>query len=62
MEKIDAAPIYSFDDMQQFEPIEQLDFEIEKYQPFQLPQISSYDPIFKEKLPRPGCEYEGALR
>ena len=32
MEKIDADPVISFDDLEPFEPIEQLDFEVMKYQ------------------------------
>jgi len=31
MEKIEAAPVSSFDDIEEFEDIEQLDFEIMKY-------------------------------
>lgn len=34
MEKIDAQPVINFDDLESFEHIEQLDFEVEKYQPF----------------------------
>ena len=37
MEKLEATPVISFDDLQQFEPIEQLDFEVDKYMPFNLP-------------------------
>ena len=58
MEKIEAQPIISFDDTEEFEHIEQLDFEVEKYKPMPLPQVSSYDPMFADKILRPGCEYE----
>jgi len=62
MEKIDAQPVSSFDDLEPFDPIEQLEFEIEKYKALPAPTISNYDPLFKDKLFRPGCEYESALR
>ena len=62
MEKIDAQPVISFDDLEPYETIEQLDFEIEKYKVFDLPPVSSFDPKFSDKSWRPGCEYEGATR
>ena len=62
METIDAQPVVSFDDLAPFDPIEQLDFEVENYQARPLPAISAYDPIFANKVIRPGCEYESALR
>ena len=34
MEKIEATPVVSFDDLEPFEAIEQLDFEVERYKPF----------------------------
>ena len=34
MEKIDAQPVINFDDLVNFDPIEQLDFEVEKYSAF----------------------------
>ena len=34
MEKVEANPPTSFDDLEPFERLEQLDFEIENYQPF----------------------------
>ncbi len=55
MEKIDAQPVINFDDFVPFDPLEQLDFEVMKYKAMQIPQMSSYDPIFKEKPYRPGC-------
>jgi len=62
MEKIDAQPVISFDDLEPYETIEQLDFEIEKYKVFDLPPVSSFDPKFSDKSWRPGCEYECAIR
>ena len=62
MEKIDAQPVISFDDLEPFESIEQLDFETQKYTAFDLPPVSSYDPKFSDKSWRPGCEYEGSIR
>lgn len=44
IEKIDAEPVISFDDLQPFDPIETLDYEIMKYKPMPPPPISSYDP------------------
>jgi hypothetical protein len=58
MEKIEANPVSSFDDTEEFDFIEQLDFEVEKYQPMPMPQVSTYDPVFGDKILRPGCEYE----
>ncbi len=62
MEKIDAIPVISFDDFESFQPLEQLDFEVMQYKPLKLPQVSSYDPIFKDKPYRPGCMYESTIR
>lgn len=62
MEKIEATPVVSFDDLEPFEPIEQLDFEVERYKAFQLPPVSGYEPKFNDKVVRPGCEYESAIR
>ena len=62
MEKIEATPVVSFDDLEPFEAIEQLDFEVERYKPFQLPPVSGYEPKFSDKVVRPGCEYESAIR
>ena len=36
MEKVEANPPISFDDLAQFEHVEPLDFEIQKYQKFPL--------------------------
>lgn len=62
MEKIDAAPVSSFDDLEEFESIEKLDFEIMKYKAMPMPQVSTYDPVFGDKVLRPGCEYESQNR
>lgn len=62
MEKIDAQPVINFDDLENFDAIEQLDFEVEKYKPFELPPASTYDPVFNDKQYRPGCEYESTIR
>ena len=62
MEKIDAEPVCNFDDFVPFEALEQLDFEVEKYKARPLPQASNYDPEFKQKPHRPGCQYESTIR
>ena len=62
MEKIDAQPVVNFDDLEPFDSLEQLDFEVMKYLPMVAPQVSSYDPIFNDKVYRPGCNYESTLR
>jgi hypothetical protein len=62
MEKIDTQPVVSFDDLNHFDAIEQLDFEVEGYKDFSIPAISPYEPMFEAKEKRPGCEYESALR
>lgn len=36
MEKIEAQPVTSFDDLDEFETIEQLDFEVMKYKKMPL--------------------------
>ena len=61
-EPIDTNPVVTFDDLEEFDPIEQLDFEVMEYKPFALPAISTYDPVYDDKILRPGCEYESALR
>lgn len=62
MEKIEAQPVINFDDLEAFDPIEQLDFEVENYKPLAIPAVSSYDPEFSDKNYRPGCQYESTLR
>jgi hypothetical protein len=33
-----------------------------KYKAMALPQVSTYDPVFGDKILRPGCEYESQIR
>jgi hypothetical protein len=61
-EKVEAFPIVTFDDLEYFDPIEQLDFEVVGHKKFDLPQVSTYEPTFNFKNYRLGCEYESALR
>ena len=62
MEKIEAVPIISFDDFEPFDPLETLEFEVMQYKPLKPSAMSNYEPIFKEKPYRPGCQYESILR
>lgn len=62
MEKIEAQPVINFDDLEQFQPIEHLDFEVERYHEFAIPPASTFEPQFKDKVQRPGCEYESTIR
>jgi hypothetical protein len=62
MEKVETNPPNSFDDLEFFDPLEQLDFEVENYMPFPIPQMSNFDPAEREKITRPGCQYEGIVR
>lgn len=62
MEKVDADPPTQFDDLEPFEHLEQLEFEVEKYKEFPIPQMSNFDPFDKDKEIRPGCEYESIVR
>jgi hypothetical protein len=62
MEKIEADPVISFDDLVPFDPLETLDFEVMQYKPMPLPAMSSFEPNFKEKPYRPGCQYESVIR
>ena len=62
MDKIECEPVSNFDDYTEFEHIEQLHFEVEKYKPMPLPQVSTYDPVFQDKVLRPGCQYESTAR
>lgn len=61
-EKVEAEMPTNFDDMVPFKPIEDLDFEIYKYKPFQIPQMSHYVPVLDDKPKRQGCEHEYAIR
>lgn len=62
MEKVEANPPISFDDLIPYDKIEQLEFEVMKYQKFPVAPMSLYDPIEHEKISRPGCEFESLLR
>lgn len=62
MEKVEANPIVSFDDLAPFERVEPLDFEALKYQKFPVAPMSNFDPLDPEKGLRPGCEYESILK
>ena len=48
-EKVDAYPPTAFDDMVPFRDIEQLDFEINRYEKLPLPGGSNYIPIEEDK-------------
>mgnify|MGYP006975828099 CR=1 FL=1 len=62
LEKVEANPPTSFDDLDMFDPLECLDFEIQNYQPVAIPAMSNFDPAMRELPNRPGCEYESVLR
>jgi hypothetical protein len=59
MEKVEANPPITFDDLVPFDKVEQLDFEVQK---FPLAQMSNFDPLELDKIYRPGCEYESILK
>ena len=40
LEKVEANPPTNFDDLEEFDPLEILDFEIQKYQPQRIPAMS----------------------
>lgn len=61
-EKVEAEIPTSFDDMMPFKPIEDLDFEVYKYKPFDIPQMSHYIPVLDDKPKRQGCEHEYTIR
>jgi hypothetical protein len=62
LEKVEANPPTNFDDLEVFDALEMLDFEVLHYEPFNVPAISNYDPAMRELPKRPGCEYESILR
>jgi hypothetical protein len=62
MEKVDTNPPITFDDLVPFDKVEQLDFEIQRYQKFPIAPVSNFDPIEADKIFRPGCEYESILK
>ena len=46
-----------------FESSEQLQFESEFYKKCDIPQMSLYDPPFRDqKRKKPGCDYESIVR
>lgn len=62
IEKVEVEPVVSFDDLEPFDPIEQLDFEVMGYKKMVMPATSTYEDPNVEKPYRPGCMYESALR
>ena len=58
---VDAEPPINFDDLVPYDPVDILDYEVEKYQKIALPSISYFED-HEEKIYRPGCEYESILR
>lgn len=62
LEKVEANPPTNFDDLDTFDPLEVLDFEIQNYQNHEVPAMSQYDPPMRDLPARPGCEYESILR
>ncbi len=62
LEKVEANPPTNFDDLDTFDPLEVLDFEIQNYKPNEIPAMSQYDPAMRDLPNRPGCEYESVLR
>ena len=62
LEKVEANPPTNFDDLDVFDPLEVLDFEIQNYQQQAIPAMSQYDPPMRDLPNRPGCEYESVLR
>jgi hypothetical protein len=62
LEKVEANPPSNFDDLDVFDPLEMLDFEVQAYEPVSIPAMSQYDPAMRDLPNRPGCEYESILR
>lgn len=62
LEKVEANPPTNFDDLEEFDPLEMLDFEIQNYGTHTLPAMSLYDAPMRDMPNRPGCEYESVLR
>jgi len=48
--------------MEVFEQLEMLDFEVLKYEPYNIPAITAYDPPMRDLPKRPGCEYESVFK
>jgi hypothetical protein len=55
LEKVESNPPTNFDDLEPFESLEMLDFEIQNYKPFPVPTSSNYDPPLRSQTIRPGC-------
>ena len=62
LEKVETNPPTNFDDLEPYDPLEQLDFEIQNYLQHPLAAMSQYDPAEREKPSRPGCEYESIIK
>lgn len=62
LEKVEANPPTNFDDMIPFESLEQLEFESEFYKACVIPQMSLFDPPFRDQRKKPGCDYESIVR
>lgn len=62
LEKVEPNPPTNFDDLETFETLEMLDFEVQKYNELSIPAITFYDPPMRELPKRPGCEYESVFR
>lgn len=62
LEQVEANPPTNFDDLDVFEALEMLDFEVQKYEPLNIPALTNYDPPMRELPKRPGCEYESVFK
>ncbi len=62
LEQVEANPPTNFDDLDVFEQLEMLDFEVLKYEPYNIPAITTYDPPMRDLPKRPGCEYESVFK
>ena len=45
-----------------YESIEPQEYEVLNYKPSSVKQVADFDPSFKKKQLRPGCEHESAIR
>lgn len=61
-ETMEPTEINAFDDLIEYPQIELLDYELNKYQPNNIPVYFNYFPIENTKPFRPGAEYEYSLR
>ena len=62
LETVEAHPPTNFDDLDFFDSLETLDFEVQRYHTQTVPAMSLYDPPQRELQSRPGCDYESVLR